>query len=610
MVRCLGMLLVLTLLLCGCVQDTVEPTAPSEDINQSTNITTGLYMPDSAIEQATDGAVRSFQLEDGYYGCAMLGDELILMRKAGEEGTFALYRGENLEEVRTISLGKNVAPTHAQMQIGEQGIGYFDDVNKDIVFLNGDFVETGRMHLPAELLGDAWLSPDWQMVYYCTDKGIHAMNLQTGISRLLKEQNAFYQQITGGLGNGEVLRYELEISEGHRKILLIDAETGLVLQEGDYLNALATRNEQYFLIQSDRGVRQLRFGDGQGHQILWPAEENAQPEMLFADQAMMMVQQGESSISLAYYDLQTGARTAAITLEGVAEVWSVQGDGKKGVWLFGKDASGITWLYHWNTDKSSTGDEMDYTAPWYTKEEPDNEGLAQVAQNATEVGNRFGVDILVWKDAAATAPADQFFTEEHVTQLYDLYLSKLEQALSIFPEGFFTHSSMEKLQIALVQKITGEPAWGTLAETDCVQFWNGKTPVVAVTLGEDFEQNLYHGVYLYMETRILSKSAALYEWFRLNPSDFAYDNNYITNLERTDTTYITGGNKYFIDLFSMSYAKEDRAQIFEYACMPGNADSFQTNTMQEKLKRICKGIREAYGLKKVETAFLWEQYLT
>ena len=609
MVRCLGMLLVLVLLLCGCTQDTAEPTAPTEDINQSTNVTTGLYVPDSAIEQATDGAVRGFQLEDGYYGCVMFDDELILMRKVGEEGTFALYRGENLEEVRTISLGKNVIPTHAQIQINAQGIGYFDSENKDVVFLNRDFVETGRMHLPAELQGDAWLSPDWKMVYYCTDQGIYAMNLRTGISRLLKEQNAFSQQITGGFGNGEVLRYELEITKGQKQILLINTETGLAMQEGTYLNALMTKDEQYFLNQTDRGVHQLRFGDGQDHQILWPAEENAQPEMLFANQAVVMVQRGESGISLVYYDLQTGTRAAAITLADVSEVWSVQGDGKKGIWLLGVDASGKTWLYHWNTDKSATGDAIDYTAPRYTREEPDTEGLAQVVQKATEIGNLFGVDILVWKDAAATAPADQLFTEEHITQLYDLYLSKLEQALSIFPEGFFTQSSMKKLQIALVQKIAGEPAWGTLAETDCVQFLNDKTPVVAVTLGENFERNLYHGVYLYMETRLLSKSAALYEWFRINPTDFEYDNNYVTNLERTDTKYIEGDNRYFINLFSMSYAKEDRATIFEYACMPDNEEYFQAPVIQEKLRRICKGIREAYGLKKAETAFLWEQYL-
>ena len=610
MVRCLGVLFALLMLLSGCVQEIVEPTAPKEHINQPDNEATGLYVPDSTVERVTDGAVRGFRLEGGYYSCAMLCDELILMRKAGEEGTFALYRGENLEEVRTVSLGKNVAPVLSQMQISERGIGYFDAENQDVVFLNRDLVETGRMHLPADLQGDAWLSPDWQTVYYCTDMGIHAMNLQTGISRLLKEQNAFYQQITGGFGNGEVLRYELEISEGKKQTQLIDAETGLALQKGDYLNALITEKEQYFLNQMDRGLRQLRFGDGEDHQILWPAEENAQPQMLFANQAVVMVQREESGISLAYYDLQTGTRTAAITLGDVSEACSLQGDGKKGVWLLVTEDSGAQWLYHWDTGKSATGDEMDYTAPRYTREEPDNEGLTQVAQKATEVGSKFGVDVLVWKEAAATAPADQFFTEEYVTQLYDLYLSRLEQTLSIFPEGFFKQFSVGKLQIALVRKIEGEPAWGTLAETNCVQFLNGKTPVVAVTMDEDFERNLYHGVYLAMEARILSKSAALYEWFRLNPSDFNYDNNYITNLERTDTKYTEGENRYFIDLFSMSYAKEDRAQIFEYACMPDNEEYFQAPVIQEKLRRICMGIREAYGLKKEETVFLWEQYMT
>jgi hypothetical protein len=182
----------------------------------------------------------------------------------------------------------------------------------------------------------------------------------------------------------------------------------------------------------------------------------------------------------------------------------------------------------------------------------------------------------------------------------------LTQALYAFPEGFFTQST-EKLQIALVQKIAGEPAWGTLAEADCVQFWNGKTPVVALTMGEDFERNFFHGVYLYMETRILSKSAALYEWFRINPSDFDYDNNYITNLERTDTAYIEGEKPYFIDLFSMSYAKEDRATIFEYACMPGNEEVFASKYMQKKLKTVCSGVREAFNLPDGE--YIWEQYL-
>lgn len=608
MVRCLGMLLLLAVLLCGCGQ-TGQPSTPADAPTlPPASAPAGIYVPESNMEQATGGAVRAFALEGEYYDCTMLGEELVLLGKDGENGFFSLYSGDTLQQVRFVQLGEGVAPELAHLQINEQGIGYFDSKNQAVVFLNRDFVETGRMYLPKELQGDAWVTPDWQKVYYCTDKGISCMDLQTGISRLLREQNAFSQKITGCFGNGDVLRYELELTEGQIQIQLIDGSKGVVLKEGDRFAQLESQKEQYYLPYEERGVRKLRFGDGDAHQILWPTEISAQSIMLFGNAAMVMVQQEEIQATFTYYDLESGARYAAITLPGVTRVWGVQGNGKNGVWMFAEDENETAQLYFWDCTKSLTEDTAVYTEPRYTPDAPDTEGLAQVAQAAADLGSRFGVDILVGEAAAEASLADQFFTQEYITHIYTHYLTRLEEALSVFPEGFFTQG--DKLQIALVREIRGEPAWGTLAQSDCVQFWKDKVPVVAVTLNPDFQRNLYHGIYLYMETRILSKSSALYEWNVLNPSGFAYDNSYITNLDRQDHAYVEGDSRYFIDIFSMSYAKEDRARIFEYACMPDNADCFQSPVLQEKLRRICSGIRTAYGLKKVETAFLWEQYLT
>lgn len=612
MTRCLGVLLVLALLLCGCASESIEPSAPiGESVGPDISAPAGLYVPQSAVELDTNGAVRCFRLDDtGYYGCTAVNGELILMRVSDGAGEFTLYEGNNLNAVRTVNLGKNVAPTRAQMQINARGIGYVDNQTNSVVFLNHDFVEIGRVHLSQDITGGAWLTPDWLSVYFCSDKGIHEMDLQTGISRLLLEQTAFHQEITGGFGNREVLRYVRQIAEGEKETLLIDAKTGMTLQNDTLFDDLITQDHQYFLPTTVNCIRRLCFSIGQGDCTFWPKEENATPVMLFDNQAAVTMQETEQQTFLAYYNLKTGKRTSEITLNGITDIWGMQGDGDGGVWLFGKDEMGKQWLYHWNLAKSRIKDRMQYTEPMYSAESPNEAGLVLTAKKAQAVGEKFGINILVWKDAANTAPADQFFTAEHMTQLYDHYLSRLEQALSIFPEGMFTQS-VDKMHIALVKEITGEPAWGTLPSVEYVEFWNEerKAPVVAVTLTDDFERNLYHGVYLYMEAQILSKSSALYEWFRINPDDFEYDNNYITNLERTDTTYITGEDRYFIDLFSMSYPREDRAQIFEYACLPGNEEYFQTGTMQTKLKRICKGIREAYGLKNVETTFLWEQYL-
>jgi hypothetical protein len=48
----------------------------------------------------------------------------------------------------------------------------------------------------------------------------------------------------------------------------------------------------------------------------------------------------------------------------------------------------------------------------------------------------------------------------------------------------------------------------------------------------------------------------------------------------------------------------------EYASMPGNEEMFRPRIMQEKLLMLCRGIRQAYGLKEHPEPFIWEQYLT
>ena len=59
----------------------------------------------------------------------------------------------------------------------------------------------------------------------------------------------------------------------------------------------------------------------------------------------------------------------------------------------------------------------------------------------------------------------------------------------------------------------------------------------------------------------------------------------------------------------MSFPKEDRARVMEYAMMEGNEHYFRSEIMQEKLLVLCKAIREAFGWKKSEEVFRWEQYL-
>ena len=54
----------------------------------------------------------------------------------------------------------------------------------------------------------------------------------------------------------------------------------------------------------------------------------------------------------------------------------------------------------------------------------------------------------------------------------------------------------------------------------------------------------------------------------------------------------------------------ERVQILETAMTGGRSESFGSEIMQEKLRQICLGIREAFRTAKASESLPWEQYLT
>ena len=149
----------------------------------------------------------------------------------------------------------------------------------------------------------------------------------------------------------------------------------------------------------------------------------------------------------------------------------------------------------------------------------------------------------------------------------------LEQALEMFPKELYT-MAIEKtgngvLHIGLVREIYGSAQYGTLPESSGVCFLQDGEVYMMLAMKKDLPYHFCRQLNLTMQSRILSECTAYYDWDTLNPKDFRYDNDYIKNLDRTGDTYLKG-DRAFIDTFSMSFATEDRATIFAYACFPGN----------------------------------------
>ena len=135
-----------------------------------------------------------------------------------------------------------------------------------------------------------------------------------------------------------------------------------------------------------------------------------------------------------------------------------------------------------------------------------------------------------------------------------------------------------------MREIIGSAESGSVSRANGIQFMNGTDAYIVLAAGGTSEKALYHELYHVMETYILGNSIALDQWAKLNPVGFEYDYDYLANAQRDGSEFLQPDTRSFVDTYSMSYPKEDRARIFEYAMTAGNEPLFAASPLQYKLK--------------------------
>ena len=600
------------LLLSGCGTEAVpEITLPPETVPTVTEAV-GLYDPDDPLEAATGGALRCYPLD----GCDVSGvltlDENILLFSPTSNSThIAAYSGEELYPAGQLEVNFSLFPESASLNRWEGGISFYDPLAMETVVLDGHLREVSRIGAPEELVNEPLLSYDRGTLYYCTGSALRALDLETGISRVLKEMAYDYQDITGLILKDTVI--ECNISDGSSwQTLYISAETGATLHQAADGMTVQSNGERYYAMVSSGSVIFPVFGaaDTAPRCLDLSPEETAY--FLPEDDALLSLAWTGDGMTLDHYDLDSCLRTASLTLPESFAPWGFQSAGDGKVWFLNYDPEvGCTSLYCWDTTLSPTGDNTYYGGTYYTEEAPDAEGLAECEAYAQQIGEKYGIEVLVYKDAAAVQPWDYDLEPEHLVGVIQRELELLDRNLGNYPEGFLSTLSQrfEGLTICIVRSLTGTAESGSLDSADGIQFMDGYRACIALAAASNTEYALYHELCHLIDTMVINESGAYDRWDQLNPKDFAYDYDYIANQSRDGSAYLQDLNRSFIDTYSMSFPKEDRARIMEYAMTEGNESYFQSTTMQSKLKLLCEGIREAFGLKKSPETFLWEQYL-
>ena len=581
-------------LLCGCGQNNTPEETTEPD---STGIPC-LYDPGHAITEQTGGAVKVYLLKrDGYTDMTFLGDRLVLFR----EGHTEVYQGEMLRPVLTMQ------DLPATLQVMDSGVAWFDGSSREVVFLNDRFVEQSRLRMPENQVGDVYIAPDGHTVFYCTDTDVRALDLDSGVSRLIYEGSAAQRTILKGLFDGKMLLCEM-----NGRQVLLSSRNGEVLGQQSFLNTLQTLGDHFYVNAETEAGSLLVYGERKGdlQALRTDMECISVPTM----QGALGVVSGNGGMALSYFDLESGRKTAYIEFEGISQLRNVAADpGGKALWLHGIDSvSGSEILCRWELQKSAVTEETVYTDYYYTREHPDRKNQLIQELRAEKLGEDWGLEILLWDDALTAVPQGYSFVDAYQIEDTRLAVDVLEKVLVYFPEDFFSKAAgpagSGSIHLLLLDRVsTANPALKS-GERGLLYRQDGEI-YLALAVNEAFEVNLLHQIGHLIDSRILSVCQALDDWNLLNPPWFAYDNDYLKNLDRQDDSLLQGDGRAFIDFYSMSFAVEDRSTIFAYACMEGKEEVFQSAIMRGKLETLCRGIREAFGLQGDIGTYIWEQYL-
>ena len=229
---------------------------------------------------------------------------------------------------------------------------------------------------------------------------------------------------------------------------------------------------------------------------------------------------------------------------------------------------------------------------------------------ASRLSHTHGVDIRIGEYAAEVLPWDYDITSQTDIHMQLDALSRLEHCLNQYPAGMVRVLSQDAggLHICIVREIRGKKGTESLETAKGLQFQDHEEGTFLMLAG-DLEHTLHHELCHVLEDFILPRSDAWENWQDLNPEGFAYDMDFEKNMKRDSSSYLKGKNRAFIDTYSMSFPREDRARVMEYAMTDGNEELFASPVMQSKLLCLSQGIREAMSLTASELVFSWERYL-
>ncbi len=609
------LLLAVVLVLSGCdgepIPETTQPT-------HSTTVETtepvpgpSLYTADSRLETETQGAVQVFLPKTGVvltYG--FMGDDPVLFSRDGEDAIHATRICADTGEI----LAEGTLPSDVDLWMG-LGLGpdsliCFDTARNLLLIYDGQFRELRTLPVPENITGSLVISEDLSKAYYGLEGALYVLDLHTELSRLVMQMGDMSVYPNSLLFRDTILYCHLSGFYDSYDAF-VSVEDGRILGREENLVSMETWDDTYVAYCVDGPAGEVFVGTRGGEKRVLQAENDfCSVELLPRTGRLVEDMPLETGTGVQIYAPETGNCLGKLFLEAITWVGNTQEDAHGRVWFLTTDADQDV-LCRWDPMKHPANDDVQRIGPHYTVDNPDLEGLARCEERAQQMEAKYGVDICLYKDFVE--PNSYAVTPEHQIRLIEAGLDELDRAMAKFPEGFFRKAASVTesgvFSISLVRELTGTE-YNTLPDAGGLQYWVDGNAYIALKTGYGVETNFYHELCHAIETYVVGNSIHYDFWDDNNPKDFAYDYCYTEYTKHGESPWLQDETRAFIDSYSMTYPIEDRARMLEYAMTDGNERYFATETMQAKLKQLCMAIRQAFGWKKSQETFPWEQYLT
>ena len=589
--------LVLCLLLCGCAAQNPPATAPTVPAatEQVQAVTPELSMDVTAQE----AALTHYSLSQSVSGFLPMNRGLLFF-SGTEETVLTLMDPQTRQPLGVYEAGLVLTADNFTVQRLSNGLSFYDGASRETVVLDDALREVDRIPAPQGITGAPLLSSDGAHLYYCTADGVRALDLESGISRVLKEAAYPVQGLSGLLLDDTVLQLSITDSDGSWHTLFLSTQTGQLLRQYQGLIAPETSETGYFA-SGPQGI--LTGRTDTAPMVLLPQLADSTPVFLPDSFGALTAALSDGNTVLDRYDLAAGCRRAGLTLPGIHTIQSVWDAPEGSLWLLThREDTGEQCLYRWDSAASPVTDDGYYLHPYHTSQAPDYEGLAACALAAQEMGSRYGIRILTYRDAVAVEPWDYQLEPEYQVSTLKRELEHLDRRLADLPPAVLSTLSRTYTSLTICLVGNAENTAGGPEAVSGIQFLDGYDAYIALVCGEDTEKALYHELCHLMETVVLTRSTAYDRWDNLNPEGFAYGRS-------PDREWLQPGREWFIDGYAMSSPQEDRARLFEYAMTAGHEELLSSPPLHRKLEQLCTGLREAFGLEEYEGNLPWEQYL-